>query len=319
MLFALLCASTVHAGIMNTSMFNVSEALNAYSNPLRVTFWDFDETLTVGTVGDPFIALCDPNCAAYFPNVSCTCNVTTNYFGDWLVNNSTESARILASPDIVFNGTDRRDRLAQTLALLQSKGIQTVVVSTAWYYMNSSSWGYFLSKVFNIAGLDTYFPLANILTLNDPGYCISANKSAVIANYLAKNNWLPENGLFMDDSPSNIRKAQGFTGWLQVIPRTGLAVDALDYIEARASQTWPVFCNCPNGVPTVWNGTGATLCATDNTVDCQSCNAGYSPSAAFGTGPQSCVAGGATNTSAPTPTYSGSVSVSRWLVLFLAF
>ena len=45
---------------------------------------------------------------------------------------------------------------------------------------------------------------------------------------------------------------------------------------------------CPNGTPTVADGSGATLCETDGSGDCSECDAGYGRSAAAGSGEQTC-------------------------------
>ena len=48
-------------------------------------------------------------------------------------------------------------------------------------------------------------------------------------------------------------------------------------------------CTCPNGTPTVSGGSSdATLCQTDDTVDCSACGAGYTISATADLGLQTC-------------------------------
>ena len=38
-------------------------------------------------------------------------------------------------------------------------------------------------------------------------------------------------------------------------------------------------CTCPNGTPTVFDGSAGTLCDTNTQVDCSACNTGYTISA----------------------------------------
>ncbi len=50
-------------------------------------------------------------------------------------------------------------------------------------------------------------------------------------------------------------------------------------------------CSCPNGTPTMPVGSVSTQCETNGAVDCSGCTtAGYTLSAAAGTGAQTCVA-----------------------------
>jgi len=147
--------------------------------------------------------------------------------------------------------------------LLQSLGIEIKVVSTSWYSLNAANWAYFISKVFDVANLTSFVPLASILTLDDPGAGIAANKGALMAAYLSGKNWSIHDGLFVDDSPSNINSANGTVDWLLVAPRTGLAVNQLEYIESRANQTFATGAptSATSGAPTSAT-TGAPTSAT---------------------------------------------------------
>ena len=55
-------------------------------------------------------------------------------------------------------------------------------------------------------------------------------------------------------------------------------------------------CTCPNGTPTITGGSAGTLCETDSTVDCSSCDVGYTISATAGSGLQTCNANTCTAT-----------------------
>jgi hypothetical protein len=224
-----------HAYLATTGIINVSTQLASFTAPLKVVFFDFDRTLTVGSTS-PFLALCDPNCALYAPAVACTCNQTTKELGDFLVDHF--ASRVLGEPDIFLNGTDRRNRLQLTMAFLKSENVQLKMLSTSWYHQSADNWQYFIHKVLTLAGLAQYFPLANILTLADPGENIAADKGSVMQKFLASKGWTKQNGLFVDDSEGNIASANGKVDWLFSFPRTGLAQNQLEWIESRARQTF---------------------------------------------------------------------------------
>jgi len=227
-----------HALLATTGVLNASTQLANFTGPLKVVFFDFDKTLVVGS-SDVLLDSCDPtgNCRTYTPAAACTCNAS-HIFGDFLVSNNSSAVLAEGKNDVLFNGTDRRDRIAQTFALIKSKGIELKVVSTSWYAIPAASWAYFISKVFDIANLTQYIPLENILALDDPGAGISADKGALMASYLANKSWSAHDGLFVDDTANNILLANGKVDWLFIFPRTGLAVNQLQYIDDRASQTF---------------------------------------------------------------------------------
>jgi len=275
-----------HAYLVPTGMINVSTPLTSSATHLRVAFFDFDKTLTIGSTS-AILNLCDPsgNCGTYTPNASCTCNQTTTALGQFLLTNISD--RVLAEGDIFFNGTDRRDRIAATFASLQSMGIELKVVSTASFAQNAANWQYYISKVFDVANLTQYIALGDILTLDDPGLNIPADKGTLIAAYLASKNWTMHNGLFADDSGKNINTANGKVDWLQVTPAAGLTLNQLVWIETRAAQTFAV--NCSSLMSPSFGGVGS--CTTDKmTADnCSiTCDSGYMVS---GPATQLCVAG----------------------------
>lgn len=269
-------------GIMNYSTENATA-------PLRVAFYDFDKTLAVGSCGEAFLFACGSNCTTYTPTGPCSCNATDTAFAEFL--NATIAWRVLGEPDEAINGTDRRDRLEQHFTLLQAQGVELKIISTSWYYQSATNWQNFLFAVMTIANLSSFFPKANILTLNDPGMNVTANKTALMASYLASRGWSKHNGLFVDDSATNIAIADGAIDWLRVSPENGLADPHLLWIEGRANQTFGNVCTCLHGTATM-NGTGvnATLCETDNTEDCSACDSGYTLSAPADLGRQTCVA-----------------------------
>jgi hypothetical protein len=224
-------------------MFNVSTPLANQTLALKVVFFDFDKTLVVNSMGGEILTRCDPGCLLYLDNTTCACNATDHQFGDYYVANWAAEALAEgpATPNMNssgwgINGTDRRDRLIATFNVLRQYGVDFKVLSTSWSRINSTQWAYFLAKVFENSGLSTYLNLTNIIALADPGNGISGDKGGAAQQVLNSKSWALNQGLLADDSAGNIVTAQGKVGWLQVFPKTGLAVDALVWIETRAAQ-----------------------------------------------------------------------------------
>jgi hypothetical protein len=287
----------VHAFLAASSSFTVSSTLASLTDPLRVVFIDFDRTLAAGNVGETLLNEWCPDCASYTtPPNPCGCNLDEMTFANMMAANA---SRVLAEGGKIINGTDRRDRLAQTFGLLQTKGIEIMILSTSWYSISATSWGNFIEKVLEIAGLTPYIARAQILTLDDPGLNIPANKTRVMENYLISQGWSRHEGLFVDDSPTNIAATAGAIDYLHVFPRDGIALDQLEWIEARAN---PVNCSAlslpANGTigtctPTVRTGEDCSITCENGWVltggATQTCKAKSTTVSAF-TATQSCVA-----------------------------
>jgi hypothetical protein len=243
--------------LATTSQFIVSTNLTEQTTKLRVAFWDFDKTITVASFGDHYLNLTDPSCLSYngsYGNGSygtCSLNDTVNHFGDLYTMN--HAGQALNGSDMKgLNGTDRRDRLIQTLQHLQGNNVIIRMLSTSWAWIGNNSWAYFLNEVMKDAGLNNYFNTTTILTLDDPGDSIAADKGGRAKAFMDANGWSNEEGLLIDDSPTNIASAVGKVGYLQLLPRTGFALDTLQWIEARSDQ-FPVTqkpTSVPTGVPT---------------------------------------------------------------------
>jgi hypothetical protein len=140
-----------------------------------------------------------------------------------------------------LGGEERIRKLEQVLQELQKREISLWVLSTSWGHINASNWAAFIAKYFEIASpiLARAFPIERIIALNDPGESIAADKAATALDFLSALGWNRHNGLLVDDSPSNIAKAEGKLDWLQVAPREGLAPDALDFLAKRARASSP--------------------------------------------------------------------------------
>jgi len=233
-LLALFCGLT-SGYIAPTSQFNTSITLAEATEVLKVVFLDFDRTMMVASFGDFYLNLCDPSCSTYNQSMPCNCN-GTNQLGDYFVANHLAQA-LNGSDNKGINGTDRRDRLIQMMQLLTSRGIKLHVLSTAWYSVGHAAWAYFIDKVMNAAGLGAYLNISNIIALDDPGQSIAADKGSAAQAVLNASNWTKHQGILVDDSPTNIITASAAGGrvdWLQVTPRSGIALDAIVWLETRA-------------------------------------------------------------------------------------
>lgn len=214
--------------------------------PLKVAFFDFDKTLAVGSVGDYFLGKCGPTCLNYTvqgnPPFPCPCTDNLTAFGDFFTNNyvnGSNNEALNGSLNLIFNGTDRRDRLLQTFKLLESKGVMIRILSTAWVSVNASMWTYFLDRVCFAGGLGQYLNSSTILALDDPGQGISADKGSRLKSFMTSNGFTDvHQALLIDDSSGNIISTTGKGDWVQVIPKAGVAADALSWVEQRASQTF---------------------------------------------------------------------------------
>jgi len=238
-----LCIVAVQGLLAATSNFSASTPLANQAKKLRVVFWDFDKTITVGSFGDHYLTNCDPNCMNY-TSYSCTCNATVNYFGDFYTSNYSGkvlggSGQALNGSDMRgLNGTDRRDRLLVTLQHLAGNGVDIRMLSTSWVWIRNDSWAYFLNEVMKDAGINGWFNTSNIMTLDDPGSGISADKGSKAKAYMDSKGWTGEEGILVDDSQGNIDSCAGKLGYLQIYPRTGFATDTLVWLEARSDQTF---------------------------------------------------------------------------------
>jgi len=154
-----------------------------------------------------------------------------NYF------NANNQSEILDS--LNFNGSDRLARFNQTLKLLADNGVINMVASTGWYYLTPTMWTNFLNAYFTTAGINMYLNTSQIMAFQDPGCCVGADKGTAIATYLAGKGWGEHDGILVDGSTGNINSAMGKVDWLKPIPKAGIQLDGLQYIEARALYNPP--------------------------------------------------------------------------------
>jgi len=240
--------SLAAASIVPVSNFTVSTAAGSWTSPLKVVFWNFDKTLPIASVGHWLLTACGGtnyfsdcgcsanNCTAY--NISgagpCPCTVAVNSFADYW-NAKYNSSTSVDNQD--FNGTDRLNAINATLNTLAAAGVRNVIMSTAWWHVTATMWANFLAAYLRTANLQMHFNNATILTVDDPGCNIPADKGSVIASYLATNGWSQHNGILVAKSPGDINSTTGKSDWLFVVPATGVAQDQLAYLEAWAAYT----------------------------------------------------------------------------------
>lgn len=244
---------TASAYIAPTSLYNASSNASTWMNKLKVVFWNFDSTIPVTSVGGWYLSQCGGGSAANFVDkccghannctvynttepgytVSCPCFADDNAFASFYTANYGNLSTILGPMD--FNGTDRLQRFNQTLAFLASKGVANIVMSTAWFYLTATAWKNFLNAYFTVAGINMFLNTSTIMTLADPGCNIHGNKSTPISAYMTANSLAPGQGVLVDGSAGNIGLLNGVCDWLQPIPKAGVALDQLEWLEARAS------------------------------------------------------------------------------------
>mmetsp|Transcript_3391 Transcript_3391/g.6343 ORF Transcript_3391/g.6343 Transcript_3391/m.6343 type:complete len:510 (+) Transcript_3391:4656-6185(+) len=199
---------------------------------ISVVMYDFDRTLVTSSYGEAIILQCDPACSY----ASCECtgvDQLTNY----LTSNVTDPQASVIS---AFGGQRRVDQLQNHLQKLADADISFYVVSTSWYLIPAAEWAKFIYAALEIAGLEGYFPLENIISLDDPGEDIPANKGAAIRTKLSELNLLPSDAIFVDDSQGNFLSAVGngnlAAETIYVQPRTGMSNTSIAYIESRCLE-----------------------------------------------------------------------------------
>lgn len=210
---------------------NVSISTTA---PLRVVFFDFDQTLATSSVGDAVLERCDPLCLSYNAG-ACKCSVDNQALASFFQN--MPGNREYVNGINGLGGFERVQRLFRTLTFLQRHNVQIRMLSTSWGKISPRGWANFLHTFLSLStpSLAQFFPVENIIALRDPGEGLSADKGRAAAAYLSRNNFTSvHNGLLVDDSPTNIQKMQGNADWIQVYPRTGMSLNVMRVLEDRA-------------------------------------------------------------------------------------
>jgi len=248
---------TASAYIAPTSQYNASTNASTWSTNLKVVFWNFDSTIPVTSAGGWYLSQCGGGSAANFPDtccgmgnnctvynttepgytVSCPCFANDNAFANYYTANYANYSVVTDSRD--FNGTDRLQRFNQTLAFLASQGVTSIVMSTGWYYLTAAAWKNFLVAYFTTAGINMFLNASTITTIMDPGCAIHGNKSTPISAYMTANGLSKSQGVLVDSSAGNIGLLNGVCDWLQPLPKAGVALDTLMWLEARASYVAP--------------------------------------------------------------------------------
>jgi len=221
--------STDETGPFVTSITTGFEAPTA----IKVAMYDFDKTLVINSFGEQVLLECDPTCNYD----ACTCTGDDNLRTQLVDNTEDPMAAVLTT----FGGQERLDRVKAHLQAMEDAGIDLYMVSTSWYAVTAAEWANFIYAALEIAGLENFFPLDKILTLDDPGAGIPANKGLVIRTKLDELGLEAADAIFCDDSWGNIVSSVVGDGTglsaetLYVQPREGLSDEALEYLESRAS------------------------------------------------------------------------------------
>ena len=116
------------------------------------------------------------------------------------------------------------------LAKLRSENISVKIVSTSWYPITADQWQEYLYYVSNLLGLG--FVKEEILTVDDPGPGLSADKGAKIREDKNLEEGYLNTAIFVDDSSENIKSALMVCNTLYLIKRKGLSKTDMRYIKA---------------------------------------------------------------------------------------
>jgi hypothetical protein len=179
-------------------------------------------------VGAEVISKCDARCLDYSSS-ACDCDLVK--FLEGIPDNKKYVMGVKG-----IGGEQRLKLLERMLEGLQKQGVLLRVLSTSSGHINSTNWATFIARYLELASpiLANAFPIERIITLDDPGDDIAADKGGTCEEFLTALRWSPHNGILVDDSPTNIATAEGKVDWLQVTPREGIAADALQFLAKRA-------------------------------------------------------------------------------------
>ena len=112
---------------------------------------------------------------------------------------------------------------------LRSRNITVKIVSTSWYPITADQWQEYLYYVSDLLGLG--FFKEEILTVDDPGPGLSADKGAKIREDKNLEEGYLDSAMFADDSSGNIKSALMVCNTLYIIKRKGLSITDMSYIK----------------------------------------------------------------------------------------
>ena len=120
------------------------------------------------------------------------------------------------------------------LAKLRSENISVKIVSTSWYPITADQWQEYLYYVSDLLGLG--FLKQEILTVDDPGPGLSADKGTKIQEDNQLEGGFFDNAIFADDSSGNIKSALMVCNTFYIIERKGLSRKDMKYINASTKK-----------------------------------------------------------------------------------
>eukprot|EP00483_Globobulimina_turgida_P000850 UN00851 len=202
-LISLICLKLVSSGTPTTDLIDLDIET-------RVLFYDFDKTLTIKSWGGPIRDICNNTL-----NGTRSCDQMGDMVDTLQAFDNPQNASIYA-----FGNTSRINRLKAHFdnVLGEDSSIEKFyILSTSWMPVPASEWAAFIYQTLVYVGLDAYFPLENILTLDDPGPGNSADKGAKAQITLTELGITSVNAcLDSDDSSGNIASFVGIcdTNWI---------------------------------------------------------------------------------------------------------
>lgn len=222
----------------------ISLSLLDAKNPIKHLYLDFDHTITE----DGFSGVLRGIVCGHQKYPNCTCTPKANkQCTD--TDETTKKAMVTALHNLPNKGTGNLTKSfggADRLSVMKSfiKDIRKTlngnvfIVSTSWFPVSKLQWQTYLLEVSSM--LDLGFDADHVITLNDPGPGLSADKGAEIKANMAKTGIKFAEAVFADDTGGNIKKAKDVTNTIYLPRKMGLDQTDRDYIKvlAKGSCDW---------------------------------------------------------------------------------
>lgn len=240
-----LALTCCQAGVPSRDLFDATKKI-------KIAMYDFDKTIVRNSLGEDVLN----KCKATLGGECSEAGQMEKTWNDMFTKNETLGKYYFnygIQDDFVYytagNGKTRLDRLVLHLKRLQDKKIGLYMVSTSWEKVPAKEWANFIIAVFKSVGINKFFDADKVLTLDDPGPGIPADKGAVIEKKLKELSLRPDDAIFVDDSASNIKTAKGKVDTLWIQQRDGMDFSEMGHVETRA-------------IGPMWCGTDTTSGAT---------------------------------------------------------
>jgi len=216
---------------------------------IDTVYLDFDKTITINGYSE---TVRNQLCKQGYPSKPTS---PTEACTDFDSNDKMAMVKVIKGNDTVTGilRSSLSKGIEDFLGELRSQGIIVKMVSTSWYPITADQWQEYLYHVSQILGLG--FPKEDILTVDDPGPGLSADKGAKIRDDKQSTDGFLNTAMFADDSSGNIKSSIMVCNTLYMINRKGLSVADMEYIKASTRI-------CPESHPYVYYN-GQYCCASE--------------------------------------------------------